>query len=364
MGKKQIGILTFWYAVNPGSALQAYGLWKSINSLSPDVECHLINYQSTYYRGLFLRLPSNPSIKRVAIYFFLVHWYNRYQRFWKRVEGAVVPKKRMDEKRLKEIKGYDCIVAGSDQVWNTDLTNRNYNFFIPFISGIKKVSYAASIGLKDFPEEDKKAIAGFLQDFDTISVRETAAQDAIEKLIGKRPHLMMDPSLLLNKEQYANFAIHPNFKKKYIFLYLRHKNSKIAPLARKMANELGLQVVECHGGVGKISKDDIIVRQPDPRRWIGLIMDAEYVFTDSFHGCAFCINLNKPFYLMISSANSEMSSRIYNILDIYQMTDRIVTEQSDLLSMRNMSFEYSNKMLEQNRQIARDFLMNALDLNK
>lgn len=67
---------------------------------------------------------------------------------------------------------------------------------------------------------------------------------------------------------------------------------------------------------------------------------------------------------MVSSANSEMSSRIHNILERYKMTDRMINEQSDLMSMRNMSFDYSNKMLEQDRQIAREYLMNALDLNE
>ena len=363
MAKKQIGILTFWYAVNPGSALQAYGLWKTINSLSVDIECHLINYQSTYYRSLFLKFPSHPTVKQAIVYFFLVYWYHRFQRFWKGIDSAIKPNRRMDENKLKGIGGYDCIVVGSDQVWNTDLTNRNYNFFLPFITGVKKISYAASIGLQDFPEEDKNAINGFLRDFSCLSVREPAAQDAIEKLIGVRPQLMMDPSLLLNKDQYETIIDHPEYKKKYILLYLRHKNSKITPLAEKMAKEKGLQIVECHGGIGKISRNHLIVRQPDPKRWIGLINDAEYIFTDSFHGCAFCINLNKPFYVMISSANSEMSSRIYAILERYKKTDRLVTEQTDIMSMPDLDFEESNKLIDQDRAIAINYLKSALSIN-
>lgn len=364
MVKKQIGILTFWYAVNPGSALQAYSLWKTINSLSPEIECNLINYQSTYYRSLFLKFPFKLSIIQIIAFFFFSHWYYRYQRFWKGIPLAVKPQRRMDEKKLKSIEGYDCIVVGSDQVWNTELTNKNFNFFLPFISGIKKVSFAASIGLHDFPEEDKDAIKGFLKDFSCISVREAAAQDAVERLIGVRPQLMMDPSLLLNKEQYESITEHPSIKKKYILLYLRHKDSKITPYAKKMADTLGLQLVECHDRIKKISNDNIIIRYPDPKRWMGLIRDAEYIFTDSFHGCAFCINFNKPFYVMISSANSEMSSRIYNILDRYKMTDRLITEKSDLMAMRDMSFEYSNSMLEQDRETAINYLKSALNLNE
>lgn len=364
MNKKQIGILTFHYAVNPGSALQAYGLWETINGLNPDIECHVINYQESRYRNNFVKYPLKPSINSMALRYLRWSWYKRYQRFWKDVNTAIKPNHRLDEKGLTGIKGYDYIVVGSDQVWNTELTHRNYNFFLPFISGVKKVSYAASIGLQDFPEEDKQKVAGYLQDFSCISVREPSAKIAIENLIGKPAQVVIDPSLLLKKKQYEDFAVRPGIKKKYVFLYLRHKDSAIVPYAKKMADSLGLQIVECHNGVRKILEGSMIVRQPDPRKWLGWIMDAEYVFTDSFHGCAFCINLNKPFYVMISSANSEMSSRIYNILEKYQMTDRMITKQSDLMTMREMSFDYSNKMLEQDRQTAIAYLGSALDINE
>ena len=364
MNKKQIGILTFHYAVNPGSALQAFGLCETINNLNQNVECHVINYQETHYRNLFVKFPQKPTMTGLALWYFTSLWYRRYQMFWKDMKNVLKPKQRLDEKGLAGIKGYDYIVVGSDQVWNTELTNRNYNFFLPFISGVKKVAYAASIGLKDFPESDKHDIAGFLQDFSCISVREPSAQSAIENLIGKPAPVVIDPSLLLNKDRYESFAIRPKFKRKYIFLYLRHKDSQIVHYAKKMADMLGLQIVECHNGVRKVLNNSIIVRQPDPRVWLGWIMDAECVFTDSFHGCAFCINLNKPFYVMISSANSEMSSRIYNILDKYQMTDRLINEQSDLMAMRYMNFDDSNKMLDQDRQTALAYLRSSLDLNE
>lgn len=72
---------------------------------------------------------------------------------------ALKPSKRLEEKHLHGLEGeYGYIVVGSDQVWNTDLINKNYKFFLPFISGVKKISYAASIGLRDFPEDDKKLL--------------------------------------------------------------------------------------------------------------------------------------------------------------------------------------------------------------
>ena len=362
MEKLQIGILTFHYAVNPGSALQAFGLWKTINSLDKDISCNIINYQESNYRNLFMGLPKRASITSCIVQLFMRYSFLKYQRFWKKVAGAVKPQKRLNEKDLENIKGYDCIVAGSDQIWNTELTNKNFNFFLPFIDKVKKISYAASIGLHDFPEEDKRIITKYLNDFSCISVREPEGQNAIEALIGKRPELLIDPTLLLDKKQYERIAKRPHFIGKYIFLYLRHKNSEVVPYAKEMAKIKNIQIVECHGGIRKIYNDDKIIWQPTPDEWLGWILNAEYIFTDSFHGCAFCINLNKQFFVKISSANFKMSSRIFHILDKYGMRSRIIENTEDLKHKSDIDFSISNAQLLKDREDSLEYLRKALDI--
>ncbi len=359
--RKRVGILTFHYAVNPGSVFQALGLLRTIQSLSPSIECHIINYQETLYRKTYMSYKPKLSIVRNIIQIYNILSYTRYQKFWNHEKKSVFPKRRINEKKLQELSGYDVIVAGSDQIWNLNLTNRNYNFFVPFCRGVKKISYAASIGMHDFPDEEKETIAGYLKDFQYISVREPEAQNAIEKLIGTKPELVIDPSLLINKSEYERIAKKPK-EKGYIFLYLRHKNSEVVPYARKMAEMKGLQIVECHGGARKIFKDDKIVMLPDPREWLGWIMNAEYVFTDSFHGCAFCINLNKLFFVKISSANSEMSSRIYHILNRYGMNTRLIEDNKDVWIKPDIDFSMSNTLLMQDREKALYYLRKALDI--
>ena len=363
MKNHRIGILTYHYAVNPGSALQAYGLWRTINSLDNNIECFIINYHSMRYRKMHMHFPKRTSITSNIIQLLLMYSYLKFQRFWRRQAGAVKPKHWLNEDNLKDVKGYECIVAGSDQIWNTELTNKNFYYFLPFISGIKKISYAASIGLHDFPEEDKDVVKELLNDFDYISVREPEGQDAIEKLMGKRPELLIDPSLLLDKNQYESLAKRPKNKRKYIFLYLRHKNSEVVPYAREMANAKNLQIVECHGGIRKISSEDKRVWQPTPEEWIGWILNAEYVFTDSFHGCAFCINLNKQFFVKISSANSEMSSRIYHILDKYGMKNRMIEDVEKMQYKSDIDFTNSNVLLVKERKKSLEYLRKALEIN-
>ena len=357
----RIGIFTFHYAVNPGSVWQAYALYQTIASLSPVFDVQIVNYQETRYRNSMMTFkPKLPLIHNVY-QLFRISSYFRYQRFWNCIGGLG---ERMDDETVKGLNGYDVIVAGSDQIWNLELTGRNLNFFIPFCKGTKKVSYAASIGGKDFPENDKEIVAQYLKEFSHLSVREPEAQVAIEKLIGIKPELVLDPSLLLQKSDYEKIAWKPKVKNEYILLHIVNNNSEIIPFARRFAEENGLQIVECHGHIEKKYKDDKILRRPDPRKWLGYLMNAKYVFTDSFHGCAFCINCHVPFFVMISSANTSMSSRIYNILERYGLNDCLFENEEAMFALKDIDFTQSDVMLQRDREHSLSYLRAALEIQE
>ena len=361
-GKKtRIGICTFHYAVNPGSTWQAYALYKTIASLGPDLDVRLVNYQETRYRGWMMTFKLKWPPIHIVYQLYKITSYLRYQRFWNCIGGLG---KRMDDETIQNLEGYDVIVAGSDQIWNLELTGRNLNFFIPFCKGAKKISYAASIGGKDFPEEDKVVVARYLRNFSHLSVREPEAQVAIEQLIGRKPELVLDPSLLLQKSNYEKIAWKPRVKKDYILLHIVNINSEVIPFARRFAEAKGLQIVECHGHIEKKYKDDKILRRPDPRKWLGYLMNAKYVFTDSFHGCAFCIICHVPFYVRISSANTGMSSRIYNILGRYGLNDRLFEDENAMFALGNIDFSRSDAMLQKDREQSISYLKKALGITE
>ena len=276
---KKVGICTFHYAVNPGSALQAYALYKTIGSFLSDLEVRIVNYQGTRYRNIFLSFTPKRSLSGNLLQLHRMFSFFHYQRFWNCIGGLG---KRMDEDNVGKLSGYDVIVAGSDQIWNFKLTHRNFNYLIPFCKDAKKISYAASIGSQDFPEEDKDIIARYLKNFSFLSVREPEAQLAIERLIGRKPELVVDPSFLLQSSDYEKMAKKPCIKNDYVFLYLRRKDGEVVPFARSFAKKNGLQIVEWHSHIRKIYKDDKIVRWQGPKEWLGYLLNAKYVFTDSF----------------------------------------------------------------------------------
>ena len=355
----KIGICTFHYAVNPGSVLQAYALCKTISSFDPDLDVRIVNYITTrYWKWMMAFSPRLPFVQNVYQWFKITS-FRRYLRFWNCIGGLG---KRLDDKSVKDLDGYDVIVAGSDQIWNLELTNHNYNYFIPFCKDAIKIAYAASIGTKDFLEGDKETVAHYLQDFRYLSVREPEAQRAIERLIGRKPELAIDPSLLLRRSDYEKMAWKPREKKDYVFMHIVFNNSEIIPYARRFAEQKGLLLVECHGHIEKKYKDDKILRRPDPRKWLGYLLNAKYVFTDSFHGCAFCINFHKQFYVRISTHNVGMSSRIYHILDRYGLSDRLFGNEDAMFALPEIDFSKSDSLLQRDRDHSMEYLKHSLGI--
>ena len=98
-----------------------------------------------------------------------------------------------------------------------------------------------------------------------------------------------------------------------------------------------------------------------PSEWVGLISDAEYVVTDSFHGTAFSINFNKPFTTLVNPV-SNMNSRVMSILEITRLKDRIIYDDGKNRMPDSLIIDYQevNKIMNEWRKKSIDFIKKAL----
>ena len=178
---KKIGILTFSYSSNPGSILQAYALQQQLSTIVGDRgEVQIVNYQKTRAgkpiigKTVFtapLRSWSPKKIinwiKLIVAYpirmkkcesFFKKHYHNYDKRFYTREDTALINSL------------FDVFVVGSDQVWNVDSPQVDMTYFLDFVDeGRRKIAYAASLGQKDIPEEQRDAVGKCISDFSNIS---------------------------------------------------------------------------------------------------------------------------------------------------------------------------------------------------
>ena len=76
---------------------------------------------------------------------------------------------------------YDYFITGSDQVWNPYF-NCTEDEFLTFAPKQKRISYAASIGVSEIPDDKKDQFKKWLNGMNYISVREQAGADIVYEL--------------------------------------------------------------------------------------------------------------------------------------------------------------------------------------
>ena len=99
-----------------------------------------------------------------------------------------------------------AVCVGSDQVWNAYFNFSPFNF-LDFAGNVKRISYASSMGTKDFPEEYKETIKNLLLKFAHISLRETTGREAVSRLTGRNDiKTVLDPTFLLTAKDWNSVS--------------------------------------------------------------------------------------------------------------------------------------------------------------
>lgn len=205
----KIGILTYHSGYNYGACLQAYALQTTLRKLGYDSE--IINFESEAFvasREMFSRKPRRlkeviKNITRIPYWKALHVREKMFDDFTLKVLNAT-PRFKTEVEVIKHAEDYDCIICGSDQIWNLskshDAPAANPIFFLNFPKKQRRVAYAASFAsfVKQASMHEDEFLP-WLKKFDAVSVRE---QDGVEyvKSKGLDCTLALDPTVLLDKE--------------------------------------------------------------------------------------------------------------------------------------------------------------------
>lgn len=208
----------------------------------------------------------------------------------------------------------DLWVAGSDQIWGAPSPIFHLSF-VPKKS--KRMSYAASMGHVQLNNKYRQIwFKKYLRKFDYVSLRETSGVEECRKIGIENAKLVPDPTFLLEPVRYREISIKPTFieGKKYVFLYLLGNKIDIkVSQIYEWASRNGLEVIY----VASQGREDIYKKYAaTPQEWLSLIDNAETVITNSFHGMAMSIILNKKFLVFPLVGSWEgMNARITTTLD-------------------------------------------------
>lgn len=339
----KIDVITLHRVYNYGSALQAYATQKFLEKKGFEVQ--IIDYitpQRTKKR-IFLTPAADESKFGVKLFLYRIAKISslvlKEWTFGKFVKHNLnLTKKYISVDDLeKDIPKADIYVTGSDQTWNSKYNEGvDRGFFLDFLpENSKKIAFVSSFGKEYLDENEKEKTREYLSKYNLISVREDQAANIIENLGLVRPIQLIDPTLLLTKNEWIKLASKRLVKERYLVLMLLYNEDNHATeYARKIANEKGLKVVKLSWEMKKPDLVDILMTHRQPSDFLSLFYYAEFVVTNSFHGLAFSINLEKQFIIV---PRNEFNSRIESLLRLVGLEDR-------LISSEEMLFKYADRI--------------------
>ena len=221
---------------------------------------------------------------------------------------------------------YDVFIVGSDQVWNQKIGRPLY--LLGFLPDEKyRIAYAASIAQTALSERQKRLFSENLPKFSAVSVREPDAVNLIEQCTSVPTSWVLDPTLLLTKEQWDSVCEERVISEKYIFCYFLGENKKARKLVVDFAKKKDLKIVSLPFLLGEYNSldngfGDVHLFDISPAQFIALIKHAEYVFTDSFHAAVFSNIYEKQYFAFNRDANGSMNSRIYGLNKLFGQENR------------------------------------------
>ena len=341
---KKIGILTYHKANNLGAVLQAYALQHKLLQISQVDNVEIIDYDN----GIFVEKIKNNSIKSVFknIYYKIKNkGFTKFRQKYLNLSDSYT----LDTIN-KSNDVYDIFITGSDQVWNLSCSGNDYNYFLNFTNKDKvKISYAASIGIYEFKEDERKKLHEILNSFDMISIRENNSLRQFD-FIDKEIRVVPDPVFLLNKNEWEEIIPKRIIKQDYILVYLIQDDINVMKNAERYAKENNLKLIS-----NKKSIEFILNNSPE--KFLSWIKYAKCIFTNSFHGTAFSLIFEKDFYSDIQLIGGKINNRIYDLL-IDLCSEEHIIKNNKLTE----KFDYTktNKKIDELRQVGLKYLTDIM----
>ncbi len=362
MFNKKIGILTWHYYNNFGSALQSYALQKTIKDLGFQAE--IINYRNIKYNG-------SPIIRKIEknkrIFYVICKICNKYStysfsNFRRKYLNQTKP--YYSEEDLKTCPNYAAIVVGSDQIWAPNVFNPVYMLNFLDSSTIKKVSYAASVGLDNIPINLKAEYSKYLSDFAHVSVREKDGAELLKKVLNIDAKVVLDPTLLLKIKDYMEIEKSiKHIDKPFAFCYFLNSDNNYEKKVRDFCDKKNLKII----GVSARDRDStwmsLINRKVGPSEFLWLIHNSNVVFTDSYHGTIFSLLYNKKFYTFMRFKSDDpicQNSRIRQLESIFDIKDFVVNGGDNIDDSKSMNYNKFKILLDAYKAESIKYLEGAL----
>ena len=340
---RKVGIITqFHNSINYGGVLQAYALCRAIREMGhPAEQIRFIPSAPEEYavrKPLMYRVMNlfRPAIlkdylsskaeeaRNASIAAEIARRREGFLSFGREYipqSGRAYPA----EEIAQTAEAYDCFITGSDQVWNLNWYQGAY--FLDFVpAGKPKLSYAASLGMRNLTEQQQEKLRQLLADFTAVSVREEDAVNLVQPAAEVPVECVLDPTMLLSAQQWDEVCSEKQIQEPYLFCYFLGDNSELRTMAEEYARRHGLKIVTIPHASGLYTKNDRFfgeekVWDASPGDFLSLIRYADCVFTNSFHAAVFSGIFEKQYFVFPRHKGDRMVSRIYTLTGYFDCQD-------------------------------------------
>lgn len=360
---------------NFGASLQAYALQHYLESLGHEVK--IIDYRPAYlYKKYDWKAFTNKKFGKFNR-IFITRWMFRCAK-WCYLRFSLGRKKCFDEftrtylhltpasyHTFSELQNNPpqaaIIIAGSDQIWNPLFPNgKDPSYYIDFaLSGTKRVSYAASFSANEIPDAYKNFIKALLLKMDAISVREYQGLRILEDMGISNGVKTLDPIFLIEKTEWIKF-MNEYKDKNYILIYDFEGNELLKKTALYFKNKYGLKIYSINDALPRFYADKNFTNV-GPKDFIGLIYNCSLFLSNSFHGTAFSIYFNKPFYVF-GLKGFNLNSRMDSLLRMVSLENRFINEDTLLDSLcLACDYEKANQTIIKEIILSKQYLANVIN---
>lgn len=367
----KIGILTLPIHTNYGGILQAYALQTVLKRMGHEVVIidEPIRQLKSSNKRIFKRVIKK-ILGRTTTIFWEKYSFENYpivsqniNKFINQYLSRIVVNSPLE---LKET-DFDAIVVGSDQIWRPKYYSEICNAFLDFAKDwkhLRRIAYAPSFGTDrwEYTEEQTKQIAELLHMFDAISVREESGIDFCQRHLGVKAILVLDPTMLLSKEDYCNLINKSDTEAPSggLLKYILDESDQLTELLSFISNEKQIDVfsVKAKSFLEGSKAEECIC--PSIETWLRGFRDTKFVVTDSFHACVFSMIFNKPFCVVGNKARgmARFNSLLKMFNQDFRMVDSVLEYQEraiqinqspnvdfERLLIKKQSLEFLNKAL-------------------
>ena len=368
----KVGIITLIGIINIGNRLQNYAVQELLKAQGCEVstllyEFHDVEGSTLYKCKAFL----HHLLLRSNIYtsYFFLRYIKRSPKMvlveeFNRKHIVFNNKYYFKTKRMANYHdAFDYYCVGSDQIWSPLMVQDNDFYFMRFAPSEKTFSLSASMGLSYIKPEYQENFRKGFEHVGHISVRETSVQTLIKEMTGRDTTVLLDPTLLLDPSQWHRIARKPAFElpERYLATYFL---SVLTP-----AQQAFLEDYARENDLSIIDINQTYCSQIGPLEFLYVIANAQFMFTDSFHGTAFSIIFDRDFLVFQRNKMHDMSSRITTVLQTFKLENRFYCGNNQQLDeslrdrieqIKTQDTSHVGPILMEEKQKAYDFLKNIL----